>query len=172
MIDIYFSGEDVGLYAVVRAYLLNAKKRIWLEMFNLCSTEIIDLLKREGDSDVDIRMLLDYNNENEKLWIKDGKVREPKWVKIRFGNPNMFWTYHLKMAIVDDTVLFGSANWSYSGMIKNREGLIVTDEPEIVKKCEEIFSTDWDNGLIDLRKAKKASRFFGLQKYISKLRRG
>jgi phosphatidylserine/phosphatidylglycerophosphate/cardiolipin synthase-like enzyme len=161
LIKIYFSGED-SLYAVIREYVKNAKRRVWAELFWLSSDEIVDLLKDAGRRGVDVKILLDFNSTNEEEWAKGGVMKNVGWGKLRFGSPTFFWAYHLKMGIVDDVVLFGSANWSYSGMIKNREGLIVTDEPEILVRCEQIFSEDWGNGILDLRHIKRRGKFHAL----------
>jgi len=169
MAQIYFSGGEISLYAIVREYLSKAQKRIWLEAFSLSSEEVIDLLKRAGSKGLDVKILLDFNSENEKLWTRNNEAKYLKWAELKFGNPDIFWTYHLKMAIVDNYVLFGSANWSYSGMIKNREGIVVFDEQNILKECERIFSEDWKNGITKLRGVKKRSWFNVLmERLISK----
>jgi phosphatidylserine/phosphatidylglycerophosphate/cardiolipin synthase-like enzyme len=129
-------------------------------------------LEQAGKRGVDVKILLDFNTSTETEWVRDKRIKAVKWGEVRFGNPSFFWTYHLKMAIVDDVVLFGSANWSYSGMVKNREGLLVLEEPNILSECEKVFKEDWDNGLTDVQKIKRAKKsisFFSLSMKMEKL---
>jgi phosphatidylserine/phosphatidylglycerophosphate/cardiolipin synthase-like enzyme len=167
VINIYFTGQDIGLYAVIREHLLNAEKRIWIEMYDLSSDEIIDLLKRIGEkANIDIRILLDLNDNNIDKWTKHGKTKQLKWGEIRFGNPNIFWAYHLKLAIIDDTIIFGSANWSYSGLIKNREAILVIQDKNILNKCTEIFLQDWQNAVTETTKKKRSILHILMKKFI------
>jgi hypothetical protein len=54
-------------------------------------------------------------------------------------------------------------------MIKNREGIVVFDEQNILKECEKVFSEDWKNGITKLRGVKKRSWFnILMEKLISK----
>ena len=47
---------------------------------------------------------------------------------------------HMKMALIDrKTVIFGSANWTYSAFSNNYELLYINEHKEIAKKCEKYF---------------------------------
>ena len=168
--QIYYSGEDISLFAVLREYLLGAKSRIWIEMYDFSSDEIIDLLKRvkSRKKDLDIRILLDMNDNNIDKWTRNGKLKKTEWAEVKFGNPTYFWSYHLKLAIVDDIVLFGSANWSYSGLLKNREAIMVIDDEKVLKESERIFLQDWSNGVDEVSKRRKSLHRL-MEKFIVKI---
>lgn len=155
MVKIFFTGEEESPYAVIASLIREAKRRIWVEMFLLKHDEIIELLKNAGRRSVEVKILLDGNILNAGIWSLNVKAKKIDWGEIRFGNPDLFWDYHLKMAIIDDVVLFGSGNWSFSGLVKNREGLILIDEPAIVRKCEKIFTFDWMNAKKEIIREKR-----------------
>jgi len=51
---------------------------------------------------------------------------------------------HRKLAIVDGKRLFaGSVNWSYNGLARNEELMLLVEDPEIARKLDEIFAGDW-----------------------------
>ena len=164
---IYYSGNDISLFAVVREYILDAKNRIWVEMFDFSSDEVIDILKRvkARNKDLDIRILLDMNDNNIDKWTRNGRMKRFEWGDVKFCNPTYFWAYHLKLGIVDNIVLFGSANWSYSGLLKNREGIIVIDDESILKESEKVFLQDWNNGVDEVGK-RRVSLHKLMEKFI------
>jgi phosphatidylserine/phosphatidylglycerophosphate/cardiolipin synthase-like enzyme len=166
----YYSGSEVSLFAVVREYVINAKERIWIEMFDFSSDEVIDILKRvkERNKSIDIRILLDMNDNNIDKWTRNGRIKRFEWADVKFGNPVYFWAYHLKLGIVDDIVLFGSANWSYSGLLKNREGIMVIDDKSVLKESEKIFLQDWNNGVDEIGK-RHISLHDAMKKFIVEL---
>jgi len=83
-------------------------------------------------------------------------VKTFRRMEVRFGNPSLFQTYHLKMAIIDNSLLFGTANWTGGGLIRNREGIVLIDyEDEIVRKAVEVFEEDWRAGTTEIKKFKK-----------------
>ena len=53
---------------------------------------------------------------------------------------------HVKFGIVDSKrVITGSFNWTESAQHDNMELIIVSDEPEVVKKSLELFEKLWDH---------------------------
>ena len=52
---------------------------------------------------------------------------------LRGGTPQM----HDKILVVDsERVFFGSANWTYTGLVGNFENVMAVKEPTVVKKFE------------------------------------
>jgi hypothetical protein len=53
-----------------------------------------------------------------------------------------------KLVIVDGRMcLVGSANWSESGVTRNREACLLIDSSEIAGYYQQIFQSDWNAGL-------------------------
>lgn len=65
-------------------------------------------------------------------------------VEVKWFPVNKPAQMHRKLAIVDGTKLFaGSVNWSYNGLARNEELMLIVVDPLIAKKLDEIFAEDW-----------------------------
>jgi phosphatidylserine/phosphatidylglycerophosphate/cardiolipin synthase-like enzyme len=51
---------------------------------------------------------------------------------------------HRKLAIVDGKRLFaGSVNWSYNGLARNEELMLLVGDPDAAQQLAQIFAEDW-----------------------------
>jgi phosphatidylserine/phosphatidylglycerophosphate/cardiolipin synthase-like enzyme len=62
-------------------------------------------------------------------------------------DPTRSTTGHAKGAVVDSTVLLGSANWSAAGMRSAWEAALVLDEPAAADYYGEALLRDWQVAL-------------------------
>lgn len=122
--------------------LLNgAQRSIDVEMYVLTDDEVVTALERAEARGAAVRVILDPNqagNQKHLERLTRGGV-EVKWFPIT--KPAQM---HRKLAIVDGAKLFaGSVNWSYNGLARNEELMLLVEDPPIAKKLDEIFAEDW-----------------------------
>jgi phosphatidylserine/phosphatidylglycerophosphate/cardiolipin synthase-like enzyme len=151
-VNIYYSNKN-NLLAIVLQLLNKAINRIWIYAYIVNIYSILDILKLKAKIGVDIRVLLDLNDENKRVWLnKKNEIIRYHKVNVKFGDPSKYLTYHTKMMIIDNTVLFGSANFTDSGLRRNKEVLLVIDNPLLLSEFENIFLEDWKNGVEDVKR--------------------
>ena len=142
---------------VIEYILKNSKKEILLEIYAFTSNEtnfpiLFNLIKDSLKRNVEVKILIDKNNYDTKLYIKDCidelcklgcKVKK---LNIRKASGEEFSAVHSKLLIVDRKyVLFGSCNWTKAGMQENRELSVVTTYTEFVNKFNEKFLSDFNS---------------------------
>ena len=122
--------------------LLNqAEQTIDVEMYVLTDDEVVLALERAEQRGVQVRVILDPNQSGNQKHVERLKVHgiEVKWFPV-----NKPAQMHRKLAIVDGKRLFaGSVNWSYNGLARNEELMLLVEDPEIARKLDEIFAADW-----------------------------
>ena len=122
--------------------LLNgARETIDVEMYVLTDDEVAVALERAEVRGVQVRVILDPNQASNQKHVERLKQHgvEVKWFPV-----NQPAQMHRKLAIVDGKRLFaGSVNWSYNGLARNEELMLLVEDPEIARKLDEIFSEDW-----------------------------
>jgi len=122
--------------------LLNgARETIDVQMYVLTDDEVVLALERAEQRGVQVRVILDPNQSGNQKHVERLKVHgvEVKWFPI-----NKPAQMHRKLAIVDGKRLFaGSVNWSYNGLARNEELMLLVEDPEIARKLDEIFAGDW-----------------------------
>jgi len=122
--------------------LLNrAEQTIDVEMYVLTDDEVVVALERVEARGVQVRVILDPNQSSNQKHVERLKVHgvEVKWFPI-----NKPAQMHRKLAIVDGKRLFaGSVNWSYNGLARNEELMLLVEDAEIARKLDEIFAGDW-----------------------------
>ena len=122
--------------------LLNgAQETIDVQMYVLTDDEVVLALERAEQRGVQVRVILDPNQSSNQKHVERLKVHgvEIKWFPI-----NKPAQMHRKLAIVDGKRLFaGSVNWSYNGLARNEELMLLVEDAEIARKLDEIFAGDW-----------------------------
>ena len=122
--------------------LLNrAERTIDVEMYVLTDDEVLVALERAEARGAQVRVILDPNQSGNQKHIERLKQHgvEVKWFPIT--KPAQM---HRKLAIVDGTKLFaGSVNWSYNGLARNEELMLIVEDPAVAKKLGETFAEDW-----------------------------
>ncbi len=107
--------------------ICQAHKRIWVAVYQLSSAPCVHALVAAKKRGVDVKIILDA-----------GMVKVPVYPVIRRqlarGDISCFILHdhrvmHHKWAVIDNTVWVGSANWTRSGLCKNRELCLVLDAP-------------------------------------------
>lgn len=135
----YFAPTDMPLHAIVSA-MRGAQRSIRIATYNINVREIADAIRERLDAGVKVELMEDYQHAREddhdasSVWQRVGQ--HPNLVKyklpvLRGGTPQM----HDKILVVDDErVFFGSANWTYTGLVGNFENVMSVKDPDVVKK--------------------------------------
>jgi phosphatidylserine/phosphatidylglycerophosphate/cardiolipin synthase-like enzyme len=122
--------------------LLNgAQRSIDVEMYVLTDDEVVTALERAEGRGAEVRVILDPNQSGNQKHVDRLKQQgaEIKWFPVT--KPALM---HRKLAIVDGERFFaGSVNWSYNGLARNEELMLIVVDPPIAKKLDEIFAEDW-----------------------------
>ena len=124
-----------------------AKKSVKITIYNFTHKKIANRLKTISKKGIKVKIIYD----NETIERKQGKTTyyylakyknidvysiKGKYVKKK----NYFGKMHQKIALIDDKVLiFGSANWSYSGFGKNYEIVVICENSKFAKKYSKFF---------------------------------
>lgn len=138
----------VELREKVKELILDAKNSIWVCVFNITDTEIIDLLIRKEEEGVEVRIITDEDNvfqDNTDL-IKNIKfsriIHSQIKTKTALPNPNIHM--HHKFMIVDNKkLLTGSYNWTKNAYDRNWENILITNSKRIISNYSKSFQLIW-----------------------------
>ncbi len=150
----HFAPTEMPIHAVGR-YLKMARKSIRIATYNMNVREYVDILATKIRHNIKVEFGVDYklSESSNLVWNSLGRHKNLTRFRLpvfRGSTPQM----HNKIIIIDEKfVLFGSANFTYSGLVANYENVLVIQNADIVKK----FSAELD----ELRdNALSACRFF------------
>ncbi|HOO97588.1 MAG TPA: phospholipase D family protein [Caldisericia bacterium] len=129
--EFYFDGDAES---TVMELIREADYQILIEMFSFTHKEITAELERAKNRGVDVRVIVEDNEENSHLLDTNFEVR---WD----GSSRLF---HRKLAIFDAKwIWIGSTNWTYSGMRKNAEVDMLLASPDHALDLVSKFEYDW-----------------------------
>ncbi len=124
----------------IKKYVSNAKSSVLLSMYLLTDNELIDLLIKKKNENVDVQIILDDNEKNRKsignlnldvIWIKHNENKHTK---------KNFNCMHMKSCIIDfKKLLVGSYNWTNNAP-GNNENLFILYDQNIIKKSVDEFN--------------------------------
>jgi phospholipase D len=137
----YFTPTEVPVHAVAR-HLKSARKSIRIATYNMDVLEYLDVLSDKLDRGVKIEFGVDYKLSYQTNVIWKRLKPHPNLTRFRLpvfrgGNPQM----HNKIIVIDDqVVLFGSANFTYSGLVANYENILAIRDAEVIGR----FNAEFD----------------------------
>ena len=131
-------GEEIR--AMLTSALLSARVRELAEIYTLTDPDVLSDLAAARRRGVDVRVLLDPNQPYNLHAFDVLRVAgvPARWYPIPAGA-----LLHAKILLSDDTLVLGSANWSYSGLDVNHELDIETSDPGAVGAYAARFNADW-----------------------------
>lgn len=134
---VYVSPHGGAGDAVAQA-ISQARKRVWLAGYYFTSTKISRALAEAARRGVDVRVVLDQSNQTATYSGATYLARAGVPVKIDSKYPVM----HQKTVVIDDdTVGFGSMNFTKAGDVENSENFnIFRGNPELAAVYAAIFS--------------------------------
>lgn len=134
---VYFSPNDMPIH-IIGEYLKKAKRSIRIATYNMDVEYYEDILQALLDKNkkLNIEFMVDYklSFDANLVWRTlqpQTRVTKYRVPVMRGGNPQM----HNKIILIDDeVVLFGSANWTYSGLVANYENTLAIRDTETIRK--------------------------------------
>jgi len=138
--------KDVALTAIFKKIDL-AKSTIHISIYNFTHKKIAKKLKNAAKRGVKIEIIFDEKSVRQKQgksmlhYLAKYKNITVYKLKGKLAKSKKYHgIMHLKMAVIDNkTVIFGSANWTYSAFSNNYELLYINQNYAIAKKFEKYF---------------------------------
>lgn len=142
--NIYYSPDENILNTIIDK-INNAKNKIYLEIYMLTETRILDAIKNASKKNIDIKIIIEKNpykanNINNKAYnflVKNN-------IDVIWSNPNNYSLNHSKLLIIDDEAVISTWNFTYSSFKKNREFFIFTKDKQILNDLNNIFLNDYN----------------------------
>ncbi len=138
--DIAQTAPGSEIRTMLEGALARARSRVLAEVYTLTDPEVIrELVQARRRGDV-VRVLLDpnqaYNLHGYALLSAGG-------VGVRWYPIPRDALLHAKIGLFDDTLVLGSANWTWSGLDVNHELDVETADPSTVAQYGARFNSDW-----------------------------
>lgn len=139
-LSVFFSPQDKIAVNEITPLINNAKNYIYIPTFVLTHQGITDALIKAKNRNVDVKIIIDATNTNQKH-TKHNLLRQEG---IAVKTENYAGKMHMKSMIIDDKyVIAGSMNFSNSGENKNDENLIIIEDTKIARFYKNYFRYLW-----------------------------
>ena len=137
------AGESIILDAINTAH-----RSIWLEMYLLTDTSIIQALENVAHHKVAVRVMLEpapYGGGSPQDVIDELKLAG---IMVKTTSPNFTLTHEKGMVIDGNTAFIMSCNFTYSALNgTNREYGVIDTVAQDVQGVTDIFNADWNRTL-------------------------
>ncbi|HLZ94659.1 MAG TPA: phosphatidylserine/phosphatidylglycerophosphate/cardiolipin synthase family protein [Candidatus Dormibacteraeota bacterium] len=131
-------GEEIR--AMLEGAIRGARRNLLSEIYTLTDPDVLAELASAKRRGVDVRVLLDPNQAYNRLAFD---ILRASGVPVRWYPIPAGALLHAKIALADDELVLGSANWTYSGLDVNHELDIETSDPEAAAAYGSRFEQDW-----------------------------
>jgi phosphatidylserine/phosphatidylglycerophosphate/cardiolipin synthase-like enzyme len=133
---------DPDLKRTILDAVNSSQKSLDLEMFKMTDRDVIHALQQAAKRGVAVRVILCPSEEANVGTAK--KLLSAGISQLWYPLTKKDQIMHLKMAIFDhQRLLFGSVNWTFTGLTVNHEGLVLIDRLAIVSQAADRFEEDW-----------------------------
>ncbi len=142
-IEVYFAPTDFPEGVLVEK-IKNAKKNINIAMFAFTNDLIYQAIVQAKTRGVAVNSIWDFRSwEN----FSDSEIDEMLLLGVGIVDANPGLLHH-KFAVIDEKIaITGSANWSFSGMNRNDENLLIIHDAAIAKRFIEHFNRLYQDAL-------------------------
>jgi cardiolipin synthase len=143
-IEFLDSRPKLGAYPIKRLYLRmikKARRRVWIaQAYFLPRHRLLKALSKAAQRGVDVRIVVPDRSDvmvaDLAAWPAITRLVKKGIPVARFGEGML----HTKMAIIDDTLVFGAANLDSMSLYWNRELALMVRLPDTVLEAEAIFA--------------------------------
>jgi phosphatidylserine/phosphatidylglycerophosphate/cardiolipin synthase-like enzyme len=145
-----FVEPDDGTRPVVQ-FIGEARRTLDVAMYLLSDRDVVQALEAAPRRGVRVRVMLEEHPY--ETGPGNGAVASRlKAAGVTVGwSPTTFQLSHDKYAVADGrSALVGTANWTHSAFVGNREYLVVDDDPTDVGQLAALFQADWGRDSPDL----------------------
>ncbi len=124
----------------------SAKTSLKIEMYVVTSNDIFNTVQSAINRGVKVQIILEQHPYNMQAQADSAyKTFTSMGAQVQWA-PSRFTFDHAKVMIVDDSyAIFGTSNFTYSGISQNFEADVATYDPQIVKSLLAVFNADWNN---------------------------
>jgi len=118
-----------------------AKASILVQAYSFTDRDIAQALVTAAQRGVQVQVLLDKSNRNDKRSAKD--IITQNNLPLRFDAPQGI--AHNKIMIIDAaSIISGSYNFSAAAYTRNTENLLVLNSPDLAKEYSQNWQKRWD----------------------------
>jgi phosphatidylserine/phosphatidylglycerophosphate/cardiolipin synthase-like enzyme len=133
---------DPLLEKVVLQAISDSRESIELEMFRLTDRRVVKALQKAANRGVLVRVILCPSQPDNTYAAKKLLASGAQQLWYPLTEPNQIM--HLKMAVFDGKLLlFGSPNWTFTGLNISHEAVMLISRTEIVNQARDRFEQDW-----------------------------
>lgn len=124
----------------------SAKTSIKIEMYAITANDIFNTLNSAIKRGVEVQIVLEHHPYNMQAQADYAyKTLTAMGANVRWS-PSRFTFVHAKTMIIDNSfAIFGTSNFTYSGITTNFEADVMTSDPQIVNALLQVFNADWNN---------------------------
>lgn len=141
-----FNEPDAGEQVITNA-ITGAKKSIWLEMYLLTDSNVIQALEKAAESGLDVRVMLEpdpVGGASPSPQSTEAALKQAG-ASVEDTSPSFTLTHEKGMIIDGSTAYIMSCNFTYSALNgKNREYGVIDTNPQDVQEVISIFTADWN----------------------------
>ncbi|ORZ21080.1 hypothetical protein BCR42DRAFT_320634 [Absidia repens] len=137
----YFFPSKESFNAFI-SVLNSAQKTIDVCVFSLTDDDVADALIAAKERKVDIRIITD-NQQAAGVGADAARLQKDHGIPYKTDHTTGYM--HNKFAVVDSkTLINGSFNWSKGARFKNRENIMITNLPYLIKEFQAQFEALWE----------------------------
>ena len=137
---------DIGVLDDLIHRIQTAHSRVWIEVYMLSEKRIISALQEAKSRQVDVRVILEPNPYgNPYINRKTAENLKKSAIDFAWADDTRFTFTHAKFAIIDTSFLIGTANFTHSAFVTNREFLLYGSDPSTVQTLENLFTADFSH---------------------------
>lgn len=121
-----------------------ARQRVWMKMYLLTDTRLIDALKQAKANGAQVRAMIEEDPFGGNTAAKTAHERLKRaGIETKYASPAFRFT-HEKSFVIDDEALILTANQTRSSVTRNREFGVVIDDAAEVAEIMSAFEADWN----------------------------
>ncbi len=145
-IEVLFSPEQgEEILQTLGSTIQSAEERIYILIHSFTLDEIAQAIIDKYEEGLDVRVIMDKSQAGPGSSIP--RVLQQAQVPLRIMDGSKGGSMHLKVLIVDDTVLTGSYNYSNSATYRNDENFLIIRDKEILEAHLVKFNQLWEKEL-------------------------
>lgn len=150
-VELHYAPAE-NLEAIDIRLINTARHSIDMAAYVLCDERVVAALESAADRGVRVRIYLDRGEyehgdyERDNMTAKLGRLLSHRNVRLRVKSSAVLM--HLKAYAVDNFVLrTGSSNFSFSGLLRQDNDLLLTDDKGAIGRFEREFATIFSQGI-------------------------
>ncbi len=143
-----FVEPDAGEQVILDA-INNAQRSVYVELYLLTDTNVVNALKNVASNGLDVRVMLEHHPYGGGSPDNTLQALRDSGAQAQYTNPDFALTHEKAMIIDGQTAYIMTCNLSKSALggsssTKNREYGIVDSNASDVKAATDIFNADWN----------------------------